>query len=144
MKESIDIVIHNFGEELFLALMPKILPVQLLAYDGDRVGGLVQIQMGVPPIEGIWVSKIISRSQRTDGLQFVDVGVELPFPLVNWRHQHVIKKDSGGRTVIIDDITYSTGSKFWDAITYPILYMMFAMRKPLYRKYFNAISLRGN
>ena len=143
VNESTEIVIPNFGKELFMALSPGFIPIKLLGYDGDRVGGLVRIEMGIPPLGGTWVSKIISRSERTDRLEFVDIGVELPFPLVKWKHRHIVRKDGAGRTEIIDAIIYSTHSKFWNFLTYPIMYLMFLMRIPLYKKYFRQIVFRG-
>ena len=67
---------------------------------------------------------------------FVDTGEKLPFGLKQWEHIHTIKKTGDNSTVIIDDMSYSSGIRLFDLFIYPVLFLSFSPRKTLYKKYF--------
>jgi ligand-binding SRPBCC domain-containing protein len=46
----------------------------------------------------------------------------------------MVKDDEG--TIIIDDITFRTPSILTDYLFYPLLYLQFLYRKPIYKKVF--------
>ena len=144
VPQSFELVSTNFSEELFRALAPAFPPSELLLFDGDRVGGLVKIKLGVGILSTVWVSEIISRTEDDDKVEFVDVGLELPPPLQEWRHRHMVKRNSDGSTLIVDDIQFSSGFKALDYILYPVLKTMFSMRTPAYLKYYNELVVTPN
>jgi len=137
---AFEFVSQNFGEELFEALAPAFPPSELVHFDGDRVGGLVKIRLGVGALSKVWVSEIISREVSDMKVEFVDVGRALPPPLKKWRHRHVIEHLSKEETLITDDIQFSTGLKALDYIMHPVMKTMFAMRKPAYVKFYKELA----
>jgi len=121
-----------FDQQLFKALNPPLLPVKLLRFDGCQKGDEVHLQF---PFGVRWVSLITDSQTSMEKFVFVDEGRILPFPLKNWKHQHkVLRKNH--KTMIVDDIYYQTHHILLDWLLYPVLYMQFLYRKPVYRRYF--------
>jgi len=122
----------QFDEKLFLALNPPLMPVKLVRFDGCQKGDEVHLQF---PFGMKWVSQIVEQGSDEQQHYFIDEGIQLPFPLKYWHHEHrILKKES--HCVIEDDITYTTAYKWLDILLYPILYVQFWYRKPIYRRYF--------
>lgn len=138
------IVVNNFSEELFQALAPSFPPSKLISFDGDRVGGLVKIQLGIAPVSQLWISEIISRKASDELVEFVDKGIQLPIPLKEWEHRHVIKKISDEETMIIDDIKCTSGAGLVDLMMKPFLKMMFSQRTPVYQRYFRDLTKKSD
>lgn len=82
-----------------------------------------------------WTSIITSDSENQAGFDFVDEGKRLPFPFKKWRHHHKVEAQGSG-SVIIDDIQYRTSLYIMDYLIYPLLYLQFLYRKPVYKKVF--------
>lgn len=134
------IVVNHFSEDLFQALAPSFPPSRLISFDGDRVGGLVKIELGKAPLSQIWISEITHRIETDQKLEFIDVGVQLPPPLKTWQHRHVVERISDDETLIIDDIQASSGSRLIDLAMRPVMYRMFKQRTPAYKKYFDGLA----
>lgn len=137
------VVVDNFSEDLFQALAPAFPPSKLISFDGDSVGGLVEIRLGIPPLSQVWISEIISRSESEGLLAFVDKGIQLPPPLREWEHKHVVKSASGTETIIIDDITCTSGYGWMDTLLKPFILKMFQNRTPVYQRYFDELSKKN-
>lgn len=135
VKASQEKVKAGFNEKLFLALNPPFPKVKLLHFDGSRTGDIVSLQLNFIFFKQEWTSEITSDEATDQGFSFVDVGRKLPFFLKTWSHHHVVKNESKG-AVIIDDITYSTGTWVTDLIMYPLLIGQFLYRKPIYKRFF--------
>ncbi len=131
---SFETVCNNFSKELFTYLLPP--GAQLLKYDGSRKGDHVHLKL---PLAGEWLSEIVENESSDDHVYFVDEGRILPAPLKNWRHIHHIYKDGEGAR-IVDDMHFSSGSKFLDGLIRPFLYISFLPRKTQYAKFFRKIS----
>jgi len=138
--QSFELVSENFSQDLFLAIAPAFPPSELIGFDGDKVGGLVQMKIGVGVLSKIWISEIVSREKTRDKMEFIDVGRQLPPPLKKWRHRHVVKRERDGSTSIIDDIQFTSGWKMIDYGIYPVLKFMFSKRTRAYRKYFDGLK----
>ena len=67
---------------------------------------------------------------------FVDEGTQLPFFLKKWRHRHRILKTDADASIIVDEIDYTTPFWLLDYLIYPMMYLQFYMRKPVYKRYF--------
>lgn len=133
VEQDYDTVYERFDRDLFEALAPPLLPLKLLRFDGSRTGDEVHIAIG--PMR--WDALITDHGRSPSENYFVDKGTQLPFFLKTWEHHHRILKDGTGSR-IVDDIRYTTPfGRLGDAIFYPILYMQFAARKPVYRRYFS-------
>jgi ligand-binding SRPBCC domain-containing protein len=83
-----------------------------------------------------WISDIIDQNALESEIYFVDEGSKLPFFLSYWKHRHRMIKDGKG-TIIIDDITFKTPSILSDYLFYPLMYLQFLYRKPIYQKVFS-------
>ncbi len=128
-------VMAGFNEELFLKLNPPFPPVRLLQFDGCKKGDKVSLELNFIFFKQRWVSEITADEQGSDYFVFVDEGRQLPFMFTSWRHEHRIEQRPNG-SVIIDRITYESGTKLFSLLLYPILILQFMYRKPIYKKMF--------
>lgn len=135
VRASIDQVKAGFNEDLFLSLNPPFPPVKLLQFDGCETGDIVSLELNFIFFQQRWESKIIEDYQSEFQWYFVDIGTKLPFFLKSWKHIHDVRKVTEG-TMIVDDITYSTGTLLTDFMMYPLMYFQFLYRKPIYRRTF--------
>ncbi len=136
VNRSRDEVWEKFDENLFLALKPPLVPLELLQFDGCETGDTVKLRTGFSPFRQEWHAAIIEHAILESETYFIDIGTKLPFPLREWKHKHRIV-DSDDNTMIIDDIYYSTKLLPLDLLIWPLLYFMFYLRKPVYRKFFS-------
>lgn len=128
-------VIDGFNGDLFLKLNPPFPKVRLIQFDGCKTGDTVSLELDFLLFKQIWTSKITEDQQTKDTFFFVDEGVQLPFFFKAWRHKHVLEAKDG-KTLVTDAITYRTPFILMDWIMYPLLYLQFLYRKPIYRKVF--------
>lgn len=126
----------RFDENLFKALKPPFPPMELQRFDGSRKGDEVHMRLNFIFFKQNWNAKIIEDGAKKNELYFIDIGSKLPFFLKDWRHYHSIQKLENGETLIVDDIDYKTPSFLLDYLMYPVMYLQFFMRKPVYKKYF--------
>lgn len=132
VNTNFESVFAAFDEQLFMALNPPIMPVKLRRFDGCQKGDLVQIELPI----GLWESLITENGESDSEIYFIDEGRKLPFPLKKWRHQHRIQRTGENTSLIIDKIDFSTNFAPLDWLMYPVLYLQFLYRKPVYRKRF--------
>ncbi len=122
----------RFDENLFMELKPPVIPFQLLRFDGSNVGDEVHIS-----IAGMaWHAKVVAQEESDSEIYFIDEGAKLPFPLKQWQHKHRMLRNEDGTCTIIDEIEYFTSNRLLDKLIYPFLYQQFAVRQPVYRRYF--------
>ena len=69
-----------------------------------------------------------------NSFSFKDQGLELPFGLSQWGHEHIII-ERGENIEIIDRIIFSGHSKILASMAYPILIAPIFFRKVLYQTY---------
>jgi ligand-binding SRPBCC domain-containing protein len=115
-------------------LPPKFVAT-LIVYEGSKPGSKVHIRFKLP-LPSDWISRIKSELKDSEKYIFVDEGEKLPFGLKQWKHIHSVIKVDDEHTRIVDDMSFSTGNKFFDILIYPVLYLSFYPRKKLYKKYF--------
>lgn len=125
----------GFNESLFKKLSPPFPPVRLLRFDGSSKGDLVTLELDFIFFRQKWTSEITE--DRTTDLEFffVDQGVELPFFLKKWKHKHRVIS-SGIGSVIRDEIEFEAPFGLMNYILFPVLWLQFSYRKPIYRKIF--------
>jgi len=130
--QDFETVFSRFDEELFLALNPPLLPVQLNRFDGCNEGDEIHLIL----LFGLqWVSLVTEHGKSEVEIYFVDEGQKLPFFLSYWQHRHrVIKKDT--QTLIVDDINYRSPFRWLDYLLYPTLYVQFYYRRSVYQRFF--------
>jgi ligand-binding SRPBCC domain-containing protein len=133
--QSLPQVIAGFNEELFQKLSPPFPKVILKRFDGSLKGDIVSLQLDFFVFKQIWTSEITSSISTSQKFEFVDKGIELPFFLKSWQHRHTILLDKG-IVSIVDDIDFSSSFRFFDYLLYPVMYLQFFLRKPIYKKVF--------
>jgi len=131
-------VIKGFDLSLFKALKPPMTYLEVQRFDGCLEGDEVHLIVG--PLKQKWISYISQDFKDDSKVGFVDIGKVLPPPLKTWEHKHVIQKIDNKSSIVIDDIEFSSGSIFINLIIYLPLYIQFALRKPIYKKYFNGVQ----
>lgn len=131
-------VFAKFDRELFEALTPPGMKVDLVRFDGSATGDIVHIRLSILGlIKQEWISKITEDRIEDDKAWFIDEGEKLPGFLSYWKHRHIVRKSESG-SIIVDNITYKTPFILLDWLIYPALYLQFAYRKPVYRKFFRS------
>lgn len=128
-------VMKRFDRDLFEALKPKQGDMEILEFTGSKTGDRVHLRFN-SPFSMEWVSDIVEHGMDAERAYFIDEGVELPWPLGYWRHQHIVEKIDEEYSKIIDDIDYRAKPAFLTPILYPALYAAFYPRKKVYREYF--------
>lgn len=129
-------VMDRFDESLFNALKPVGVKMIVTQFTGSKTGDTVVLEF-TSPIKAKWISKITDHGHDEDQAYFVDEGTQLPFPLKSWTHKHIVQRVDDERSIIVDDMTFSTGSSIVDYLLYPFMYIGFYPRKSSYKKYFN-------
>ncbi len=129
-------VFAGFDRKLFDVLLPNFPPVKVLEFDGQRVDGRVGIEMNLFLFKIVWIVRIVSITESLDEIEFVDEGVELPSFLRYWKHRHIVRHN-GVSTTIIDDITFYSPYRVLDWLLYPIFWLQFFMRRPIYERFFS-------
>lgn len=125
----------GFDEGLFQKLLPIFPPVSLLRFDGSSRGDMVTLELNFIFFRQRWTSEITEDGTTAREFYFVDRGVTLPFFLKKWTHKHrVISRGFG--SIIRDEIEFEAPFKLASYALFPFLWLQFALRKPVYRRYF--------
>ncbi|MDH5582031.1 MAG: hypothetical protein OEY33_08985 [Bdellovibrionales bacterium] len=127
-------VLKGFTLELFKALKPPLMPLEVERFDGCKTNDEVHLKVG--PLKQQWISIITNDFDDETECGFIDEGKVIPPPLRYWHHTHRIVKITEDESEIQDDIQFTTGFKILDILVYPVLYLQFAVRPSAYRKYF--------
>ena len=138
VKQSPQKVFDGFDQTLFEALNPPGIKAEVQHFGGCRTGDEVRLLIHMPLFgKQKWISKITDDWQATHEIGFVDEGTTLPFFLKNWKHTHIIRQNNNGGSLVIDSIECQLKNKLWRTLLGPALYLQFAWRKPVYKKFFN-------
>lgn len=129
---------EGFNRDLFEALKPPLLPLTLKRFDGSTTGDEVHLTLGKGWLSQDWNARIIDHQIDSTECYFIDQGIKLPFFLRDWQHRHRIVKQIDGQTAIIDDIDFRTPLRLLDYLMYPVMYLQFYARKPVYKRIFGA------
>jgi ligand-binding SRPBCC domain-containing protein len=148
VHQSVAQVWEQFDDKLLMKLAPPFPPVRLITF-GQKVGEKVTLELNFFIKRQLWVSKITESYYTVNEAYFIDEGTQLPFFLKYWKHKHrIIKNEAspdGSESIIIDEIEFRTPTILTDYIFYPILYLQFLYRKPIYKKIFkNTLNLTPN
>ncbi len=133
ITSPIDSVWALFDQNLLSKLSPPFPPVSINRFDGCQKGDLVQLEIKLGFFSLFWDSEITEDYQGADKIYFIDEGRRIPLGIKQWKHEHILEKINAEETMVIDQITYSTSSKFLDILLYPLLWGMIIYRKPLYK-----------
>ena len=141
VASSVQQVWAGFDRQLFDQLSPPFPPVDVVRFDGCLKGDLVHLRLNFLIFKQDWISLIVDQqtlttANGTEEIFFIDQGTQLPFFLAYWHHRHRLLHDADDRTIIVDDITFRTPFWLTDYLFYPLLWLQFAYRKPIYRRIF--------
>ena len=128
-------IMARFDRALFEALAPRQPKMEIVEFTGSKKGDRVHIRF-LQPLKVDWVSVITEDEINDAEAYFIDEGVQLPFPLTFWRHQHIVRKITEDTSCIIDDITFRGPNALMTLLLYPAIYLGFYPRKRIYRRYF--------
>jgi len=129
-------LLKKFDRSLFESLTPPGAKVDLVRFDGSNKGDTVHIRMTLLGfIKQDWISEITQEGETDRRAWFTDEGVRLPFFLGKWKHNHIIE-NHGDHAVIVDDIHFNSPSLILDPFLWPVLYLQFLYRRPVYRRIF--------
>jgi ligand-binding SRPBCC domain-containing protein len=128
-------VFERFDRTLFEHLKPKGAKMEVVEFTGSKKGDAVKLKF-ISPLKAMWESAITDDGSSENEAYFVDEGVVLPWPLKRWKHRHIVRELSSNRSIIVDDIEYSTGFWLMDLIIWPVMYITFVQRKPQYKAFF--------
>lgn len=134
VKNNLKNIQQKFNQDLFEKLSPPLMTVNVERFDGCLKDHEVHLLIQSLFVRNKWISKITTSEFNDQVFYFIDEGIEIPPPLKNWKHVHRVEKISENSCYVIDDITYSTGSKVLDVAIFPFLFGMFKFRQPIYRR----------
>ena len=135
VEQHIEKVWQGFDETLFRKLSPPFPPVRIVHFLGCKKGDEVYLELNFVLTRQYWKSLIIEQKESDEEIYFIDKGTELPFFLSFWQHKHRILKNGSG-SIIRDEIEFSTPTILTNYFFYPLLYLQFLYRKPVYKKVF--------
>lgn len=135
VKQDYLSVKNGFDETLFTKLSPPFPPVKLARFDGSEVGDVVSLELNFLLFKQKWTSEISETQTSETEYYFVDIGTKLPFFLKKWRHKHRIIKE-GNNSIIRDEIEFSAPFGLATLLLFPVIYLQFLYRKPIYKKIF--------
>ncbi len=133
-------VFAGFDQSLLLKLTPPGMKMKLTHSDpSDLPGGKIKIQVTIfGLIKQEWENAFSDYELGAQECHFVDTGRIMPFPIRFWRHNHRVQKD-GENALILDDIEYKCSFFLLDWLLYPILWLQFKYRKPIYQRHFGKV-----
>jgi ligand-binding SRPBCC domain-containing protein len=138
VEQDYKTVFQGFNRELFMSLRPPLMGLELKRFDGCQKGDMVSMELRPFYIlRQAWTSLITDSGEETNGYFFVDESQppNLPAPLKTWKHRHRVLQMPENACLISDEIEY-TAVFGLNWLMYPVLWLMFAWRKPIYKKYF--------
>lgn len=136
VSQDYNTVFDRFNKDLLVALTPPGIKLNPVEFGGSAVDDVVHLEVTILGIfKQEWYNVITESESNEKRNYFVDEGVRLPGILKTWRHEHIIEKEGDGAK-IIDLVTYTSPFFLLDWLMYPFLYLQFAYRRPIYRKFF--------
>jgi ligand-binding SRPBCC domain-containing protein len=131
---------EGFNEKLFLSLNPPFPPVKLKEFGGCNKGDKVHLELNFILFKQDWISDITFDNTTNTIFEFIDEGTKLPFFLKSWKHHHIVTKIDENNSDIIDDIEFKSPFRLMDFLLFPVLWLQFAYRKPIYKRIFKALN----
>ena len=122
-----------FSEISFLKHLIAFQPVKIIEWEGTFDGAIAHMRFWFFGWKDFKV-KHSDNFKDVNSFSFKDQGLDLPFGLNQWVHEHIVIK-RGKNIEIIDEIIFSGNNKFLAIIVYPILIAPIFFRKVLYQTY---------
>jgi ligand-binding SRPBCC domain-containing protein len=129
-------VYNNFDKNLFSKLSPPFPILNIKIFEGSKKNDKVHVTLDFIFFKQDWISIITDFYLDLEEIFFIDEGIKLPFFLKFWKHKHRILSINKNKSYIIDEIEYKTFNKLFDYLIFPIMYLQFFYRKPIYKNFF--------
>jgi ligand-binding SRPBCC domain-containing protein len=126
----------QFNESLLQKLNPPFPRATLLRYDGEQPGNEICIELHFIFFRQIWISSIIAHHESDSLYSFTDQGIQLPFFLNAWQHEHRLQQLPKGGTLITDALHFQTPFWFPKPLAKLAFRLLMLYRRPVYRKVF--------
>ncbi len=131
-------VFHGFDHNLLLQLSPPGFKLELLhAQDPQEPDSFIRLRMTIfGLVKQEWENDFSHYELGSRECHFVDEGRIMPFPIRKWRHDHRVLADGATHAIINDDVTFKTVFFLLDWLLFPVLWLQFRYRRPIYRRVF--------
>ena len=127
--------ISEFKNFEFVKYLTMYQPIKIIKWEGIKNEDIAFFKLWFFGWKNFKV-KHSNYSKNKNEFLFVDYGIDLPFGLQSWQHEHkVIKKNSG--VIIIDSLNIEHKNKILGILLFPILLFPILIRKILYILYFS-------
>lgn len=135
VEQDYKTIYSKFDVQLFKKLKPPLVGLKVKRFDGCIKGDEVHIEINTLGIKQDWNALITDNGENDREIYFIDEGLRLPNFIKTWKHLHRIVKN-GNSGIIIDDINFRTPNVILDILFYPVMFLQFYYRKPVYKSYF--------
>ncbi len=133
---ELSVVKKGFTKDLFMALKPPFVTLNVERFDGCSAGNEVHLNLkSIGPAQK-WVSHITDEQQTDKEWFFIDEGFKIPWPLAKWKHVHKVVSINDKSSLIVDDINFDCVFPWMNGLFYPVLWLSFSVRPSRYKKYF--------
>lgn len=127
-------VIRSFHDHNFVEFLISGQPVKINTWkgiDNNKTASFSFWFFGWRTMNVVHENYQVSREK----LHFEDHGTELPFGLLEWKHQHIVKPHKNG-SVIVDNVTMDKSTIKKKYLIYPIMIFPIFIRRITYKIWF--------
>lgn len=132
-------VIESFHDRDFVRYLIKFQPVEMISWSGIKSGEKAEFRFwffGWREMSVVHKNYVSNKSQ----LSFEDHGEVLPFGLVDWKHEHIVKQVKDG-ILITDLVSFSGESLRLNSFIKIIMLFPIIIRRITYKMWFNRLVI---
>ena len=130
-------VIESFHDKDFVRYLIKFQPVEMISWSGIKSGEKAKFRFwffGWREMSVVHKNYVSNKNQ----LSFEDHGEVLPFGLVDWKHEHIVKQVKEG-ILITDLVSFSGESLRLHSFVKIIMLFPIIIRRITYKMWFNRL-----
>ena len=130
-------VLESFHDKDFVRYLIKFQPVEMISWSGIKSGEKAKFRFwffGWREISVVHKNYVSNKNQ----LSFEDHGEVLPFGLVDWKHEHIVKQVKEG-ILITDLVSFSGESLRLHFFVKIIMLFPIVIRRITYKMWFNRL-----
>jgi len=130
-------VIESFHDKDFVRYLIKFQPVEMISWSGIKSGEKAEFRFwffGWREMSVVHKNYVLNKNQ----LSFEDHGEVLPFGLVDWKHEHIVKKVKDG-ILVTDLVSFSGESSRLNSFIKIIMLFPIIIRRITYKMWFNRL-----
>ena len=131
-------VIESFHDKDFVKYLIKFQPVEMISWNGIKSGEKAAFRFwffGWREMSVVHKNYVLNKNQ----LSFEDHGEVLPFGLVDWKHEHIVKQVKDG-ILITDLVSFSGESLRLNSFIKVIMLFPILIRRITYKMWFNRLT----